>query len=197
PNEESLRETQKRQNIGIDLAAQVERFLDFGIAVTGGMIVGFDSDGPDIFERQYRFAMQSPVPIYTVRALFAPDATPLHARLRQEGRLVADPQQGTYSVSGLWPTNIVPQQMSAQELYNGFRWLANRLYEPRAFAQRMFRFIERCRPTSSNDLRFRSSKRRIDGQMAAAIRDVRNLGSAESRMFSEIMAAAAGKPGIQ
>jgi hypothetical protein len=31
---------------------QVQRFLDHGIGVTAGLIVGFDSDGPDIFERQ-------------------------------------------------------------------------------------------------------------------------------------------------
>jgi len=35
PNEDSLRETKKHQNLRINLADQVQRFLDHGIAVTG------------------------------------------------------------------------------------------------------------------------------------------------------------------
>jgi radical SAM superfamily enzyme YgiQ (UPF0313 family) len=77
PNQESLRESKKRQNVGVDLLAQVQAFLDHGISVTAGMIVGFDQDGPDIYERQFDFAMASPIPIFSVGALVAPAATPL------------------------------------------------------------------------------------------------------------------------
>jgi radical SAM superfamily enzyme YgiQ (UPF0313 family) len=38
-NEDRLRESKKRQNIGIDLVAQVRRFQERGILVLGGMIV--------------------------------------------------------------------------------------------------------------------------------------------------------------
>src|SRR5207245_8011633 len=62
-NEESLRETKKRQNVGRDLLEQVGRFLERGIMVMSGLIVGFDSDGPDIFERQLRFVESAPIPI--------------------------------------------------------------------------------------------------------------------------------------
>ena len=51
PNEASLNETKKRQNTKVDLAAQIQRFFDHGIYVVGGMIVGFDNDGLDIFKR--------------------------------------------------------------------------------------------------------------------------------------------------
>ena len=90
PNEDSLKETKKRQNVGINLLDQVQHFLEHGIAVVGGMIVGFDSDRPDIFERQYEFAMSSPIPIFSVGALVAPAATPLHERMAKEGRLSSD-----------------------------------------------------------------------------------------------------------
>ena len=60
PNVDSLKETKKRQNVGIDLLEEVGVFLDHGISVIGGMIVGFDNDGLDIFERQLEFAMESP-----------------------------------------------------------------------------------------------------------------------------------------
>lgn len=88
PNEESLRESRKRQNVGVDLVSQVQRFLDHGIAVAAGMIVGFDHDGPDIFERQFEFAMSSPIAIFSLGALVAPAATPLYDRMASSGRLV-------------------------------------------------------------------------------------------------------------
>jgi radical SAM superfamily enzyme YgiQ (UPF0313 family) len=90
PNEESLRETKKRQNVGVDLLAQARRFVEHGISVTAGMIIGFDHDGPDIFARQLEFAMASPIPVFSVGALVAPAATPLHARMKAMGRLVPD-----------------------------------------------------------------------------------------------------------
>lgn len=139
PNESSLRETKKRQNVGVDLRAEVEQFVTRGIAVTGGMIVGFDSDGPDIFGRQYEFAMSTPIPIFSLGALVAPEATPLHARMQKEGRLV---EQGSEVAAMPWSTNIIPRQMTRDELLAGIRWLANEIYQPDAFGERICRFIE-------------------------------------------------------
>ena len=55
PNVESLRETGKRQNVKVDLAEEVQKLVDYGISVMGGMIVGFDADGPDVFQGAIRF----------------------------------------------------------------------------------------------------------------------------------------------
>ncbi len=88
PNEESLRETKTRQNLHMDLEKAVGKFLDHGIAVTCGIVIGFDSDGPGIFETQRDFIERLPIPILSIGALVAPSQTPLHARLRREGRLV-------------------------------------------------------------------------------------------------------------
>ena len=88
PNEESLREVKKRQNLKKNLVEEIQRIVDFGISVDCGMIVGFDGDDASIFERQYNFAMASPVPIFSLGTLVAPDATPLHARLVERGTAV-------------------------------------------------------------------------------------------------------------
>jgi radical SAM superfamily enzyme YgiQ (UPF0313 family) len=144
PNEESLRQSKKRQNMGIDLVKQVERFLDHGIAVMGGMIVGFDGDDLNIFERQYRFAMSSPIPFFSLGALVAPEATPLYARLKQAGRLTHDNRSSIAACP--WITNIIPEQMTRTELLHGIRWLANRLYTSDAYFERLARFIELFRP---------------------------------------------------
>ena len=127
PNEDSLRETKKRQNLNRNLADDVRKFLAHGIGVTGGIIVGFDSDGPDIFEMQLKFIEELPVPILSIGTLVAPSQTPLNARLRAEGRLI-----GTDRMVAADPfhTNIVPKQMSRQELLEGVRSLCLTVYAP-------------------------------------------------------------------
>ena len=101
PNELSLKETKKRQNLGIDLGEYIRSFVAYGISVIGGMIVGFDSDTTDIFERQYEFGMSLPVPVFTLGALVAPMTTPLYSRLQSTKRLMPEsdesssPRRGT------------------------------------------------------------------------------------------------------
>ena len=86
PNEDSLRETKKYQNLRRQLNDSVETLVRHGITVRSGMIVGFDSDGPDIFQRMYDFAMSLPIPILNLATLSASNATPLYRRLKLEGR---------------------------------------------------------------------------------------------------------------
>jgi hypothetical protein len=139
PNADSLREAHKRQNLRGDLTEHVHRFLAHGISVTGGMIVGFDADDSSIFERQYDFAMQTGIPVFSLGALVAPVATPLHARLSAAGRLVPDSPE----VAAMpWTTNIVPAQMSRADLLGGLRWLCNRLYDPAAFGERLLHQLD-------------------------------------------------------
>jgi len=140
PNEDSLRETKKRQNLKINLVDQVQCFVEQGISVTGGMIVGFDSDGPDIFERQYEFAMSTSIPIFSLGALVAPAATPLHERMAKEGRLVSE---GSEVAAMPWSTNIIPRQLTHEQLLDGIKWLCNKLYHPSAFGKRVVRFIDK------------------------------------------------------
>ena len=142
-NEESLRESKKRQNLGVDVAEKVGRFYDHGIMVLAGMIVGFDSDGPEIFEMQRTLLEQAAVPIASIGMLVAPESTPLHERLEAAGRLAVD---GSEIVASPWATNIVPAGMTGEELSSGMRWLATSLYHPAAFGERMLRFIDRLGP---------------------------------------------------
>ena len=138
PNEESLAETKKRQNLRIDLTEEISKFARHGIGVTAGFIVGFDNDGPDIFERQSRFIEKLPVMLPMVSILVAPAATPLRARMAEEGRLIGDDRVGG---GGLLRTNIQPKRMSYDDLIEGTRWLLHAIYEPKAFFQRMERFV--------------------------------------------------------
>ncbi|MDZ4735922.1 MAG: radical SAM protein [Rhodospirillaceae bacterium] len=134
PNEESLAETKKRQNLKIDMVEEIGKFARHGIVVTAGMIVGFDHDGLDIFERQYSFVQRLPVPLPMISILVAPAATPLRARMATEGRLIGDDRVGG---GGLLRTNIMPKNMTYDQLIAGTRWLLHAVYEPMAFLHRI------------------------------------------------------------
>ncbi len=192
PNEESLRETGKRQNLGISLSGHVERFLDHGIQVMGGMVVGFDADGSDIFERQYQFAMSTPIPIFTLGALVAPATTPLHARLAKSGRLTSDSNVGA-SVDP-WYTNILPKQMSRDELYTGLRWLGNRLYQPDAFGDRVLRFIDTLKDPYPHAAGGSAQLRRVELNGTKVVGHIARQGRTEAVMMAKVMAAARKKP---
>jgi radical SAM superfamily enzyme YgiQ (UPF0313 family) len=194
PNQDSLRETKKRQNVAIDLLQQVHVFLNNGIGVTGGMMVGFDHDDRDIFERQYEFAMASPIPIFTLGALVAPAATPLFARMKREGRLI----EGATEVAGCpWDTNIVPARMKQDELLKGLRWLWRQLYHPDNFARRVLQMIDSLRPVRgphAADLNLFGVPRPIEAEALLAIQKLREFGSSERRMITAILRAMRDKP---
>jgi hypothetical protein len=187
PNADALRESKKYQNLGVDLIDLVQRFLRNGIWVIAGMVVGFDSDGPDIFQRQLEFALSTPIPIFTLGALVAPAATPLHARMAQEGRLV---EEGSEVAAMPWSTNIIPRRMSRDELLGGIRWLARRLYDPLAFQERVLRFIDCFGPR--RDPRRNEAPIRVDN--LSILKSLAQLGSAEEKLVSRICSRLVEKP---
>ncbi len=115
PNPESLRETKKHQNLraGGTIVEKVRRIQDAGLEVWTGMIVGFDNDDTRIFEAQMEFVRQARVAHAMLGMLSAIPKTPLYARLASEGRL-DDADQPEFG------TNVIPQQMTREELLAGY-----------------------------------------------------------------------------
>ena len=140
PNEESLAETHKRQNLRIDLAEEIRKVVRAGLSVTAGMIVGFDHDRADIFERQAAFVESLPVPCISPGLLIAPPSTPLYERMAQAGRLVPPDQMDALTGASLVETNIRPLTMSERELKGGMTWLLNRIFSPSAYGRRIEAF---------------------------------------------------------
>ena len=117
--------------------------------------------------------MSTSVPMFSLGALIASDSTPLKERIQREGRLSELRRQSAQGVP--WASNIVPTSMTMQQLDDGLQHLANMLYSPEAFDERMVRFIEtfgralagrrrragrtsrRCATSTSNACRCRST----------------------------------------
>jgi radical SAM superfamily enzyme YgiQ (UPF0313 family) len=92
PDEESLREAKKLQNLraGGTMLEKVRRIQEAGMEVWCGMIMGFDSDDVGIFDRQVAFVQQARIPFAMTGLLHAIPKTPLYQRVLAEGRLDPD-----------------------------------------------------------------------------------------------------------
>lgn len=136
PNAAALTEAKKTQNTRRNISESVRRFHDHGIQVQAGMIVGFDADTPAIFGEQVAFAREARIPIVMAGMLQAVEGTPLFDRVTAEGRLIAGSTGDQFNHS-----NIVPLNMTIDELYSGYRNLLTQLYDWDEYEQRTVDFI--------------------------------------------------------
>lgn len=141
PSKESLRECRKHQNLRFDLGTAVSIIQSAGIEVIGGFIVGFDSDQPDIFERQFEFIQKTGVATAMVGLLQAVPRTKLYQRLAGEGRLRGESGGDNTSAA----LNFEPK-LDRDFLLRNYRQLMQRLYEPGAYYQRIQTFIAAHKP---------------------------------------------------
>ena len=140
PNEESLAECNKQQNKNRNLLESVKLIQRAGMQVTGGFIVGFDSDTPSIFQRQIEFIQKSGIVTAMVGLLNAPPGTKLYERMKKEGRLIdlmtGDNADGT--------TNILPV-MGLDVLREGYGNLMQHIYSPEHYYKRAKTFLREYR----------------------------------------------------
>jgi radical SAM superfamily enzyme YgiQ (UPF0313 family) len=136
PRAASLQETKKNQNLRENLLDSVHRIQAAGIEVMAGMIVGFDSDDPAIFEEQFRFIQDARIPVSMTGMLNAVPKTPLYKRLKEAGRLAAESVGDQFIL-----TNIIPKGMTRTELYAGYKRLLQRLYSHRNYRRRVMQLI--------------------------------------------------------
>lgn len=140
PNKESLKETNKLQNIRGSLIEDIRKIQFYGISVRGSLIVGFDHDKNDIFDQHFKFVQQSNLTVPSIRVLMAPPGTRLWERARKEGRLIKTETEGRY-FGNPGTTNIIPKGMSRLELHSGYLGLIERVYDWENFAARVKGFI--------------------------------------------------------
>jgi radical SAM superfamily enzyme YgiQ (UPF0313 family) len=132
PNEASLRETKKFQNVrtGGTLVEKVRRIQEAGMEVWCGMILGFDHDDESIFEAQVRFVAEARIVQVMLGMLTAIPKTPLYDRLAAEGRL--DPSDGHD-----FGTNVIPLRLGRGQLRDGYVRVLDRLNETSAYFDRL------------------------------------------------------------
>jgi radical SAM superfamily enzyme YgiQ (UPF0313 family) len=130
PNEDSLRETKKLQNLrkGGTMVDKVHAIQRAGIEVFSGMVLGFDHDDAGIFEAHRRFTTEARIVNSLISLLVAIPGTPLFDRLQREGRV---DWKATYG------SNIIPLQMSGAALRHGAVELAREIYQASNYFDRL------------------------------------------------------------
>jgi len=150
PSIEALRSAGKRQNLQVDMAEAVDSLTRAGLEVMGGFIVGFDADGPEVFEAQRQLIGASPIPMAMIGVLSAMPGTGLWKRLAGENRLRGRPTGDQFGRPNFKPA------MDEATLLRGYAGLLAELYSPREYYKRAMTCIRSVgrRPTVTRNIRY-------------------------------------------
>ncbi|MFH1916809.1 MAG: B12-binding domain-containing radical SAM protein [Nanoarchaeota archaeon] len=159
PNPKSLAETGKRFNVSseVDPESKIEeivekvKILQRYVEVTGGFIIGFDSDDERIFGWQERLVQESGIPVAMVGLLRAGPGTALYERMEEEGRLTKS-CDGSNTQSDT--TNFLTT-MDTAVLAREYTGLLHRLYSPDlgSYFERVLTMFEHQRGRHSRTIR--------------------------------------------
>ncbi len=132
PDELSLKCCNKVQNKNRDLIRSVKIIQQAGIQVSGGFIVGFDTDTSSVFQRQIDFIQQSGIVSAMVGLLNAPKNTKLYNQLKAENRLTIE-ATGNNTDSSM---NFIPK-MDFNELLDGYKKIIANIYSTKPYYKRV------------------------------------------------------------
>jgi len=136
PSPASLIEAKKLQNLAMDPIEAVQFLHRSGLWVTGGFIVGFDSDTEDIFAQSIHFIESAAIPWAMTGFLHAVPHTPLHDRMKREGRLIESKVNSSDTTLPNFHT-ILPRAA----LLKGFQKTVATIYDPARFYDRARRSL--------------------------------------------------------
>jgi len=120
----NLDEARKHSPRPEDYERRVRVFHDSGIQVNGSFVLGFDDDGPDVFEKTVAWIEETRLECATFHILTPYPGTPFFRKLESEGRLL-------HRDWALYDTShcvFRPRRMEPEELEEGYGWCYRRLF---------------------------------------------------------------------
>ncbi len=153
PSQESLQECGKFQNKNRDQTLSVRKIQSYGMEVSAGFIVGFDSDDYSIFARQIEFIQKTGIVVAMVGLLQALPGTKLYERLKKENRLLKNSSGNNTDFS----TNFLPK-MDLNILISGYKNIISSVYSPENYHQRIKTFLEHYKPCNAGSISFKEIK---------------------------------------
>jgi radical SAM superfamily enzyme YgiQ (UPF0313 family) len=136
PDAEALKKTRKKQNVGIDIRAALDKLTRAGLEVMAGFIVGFDGERAESFEAHRELLRDAPLPLAMTGLLTALPGTALWRRLEHEGRLRAHSDGDAFARPNFTPT------MPERELVAGYAQLLADLYAPESYFARSAALVD-------------------------------------------------------
>ncbi len=152
-SEESLAECGKIQNKGRDMVGSIKKLHGNGLQVSGGFIVGFDSDRATVFENMISFIQEAGIVTAMVGLLNAPADTRLYRRLKHEGRIIADITGDNTD----WSMNFTPK-MDHGLLIEGYHHVIKTIYSYSHYYDRVHNFMAQYRPARVTGLELKPAE---------------------------------------
>ena len=152
PNEKSLNSCNKVQNRSRNLLQNIREIQNSGLQVSGGFIVGFDSDTPTVFQQQIDFIQKSGIVSAMVGLLNAPKNTQLYKRLDSEKRLTIEATGNNTDMS----MNFIPK-MDYSDLINGYKNIITNIYGVKPYYKRVRQFFTNYNRSKKNSNRINFS----------------------------------------
>jgi radical SAM superfamily enzyme YgiQ (UPF0313 family) len=123
-SQSNLQQSNKKQNLGKDYKAAIDRLHSLGIMINGSFVFGLDDDDNDVFKRTVDWAVESGLTTGTFHILTPYPGTRLFKSMDQQGRILHrkwdryDTRQVVYKTVGL----------NADELKKGYDWAYKSFY---------------------------------------------------------------------
>ncbi len=145
PVAESLSGAGKQHNLRKDIAESVRMIQSKGIEVTGGFIIGFDTDPVNIFDLQIAFIAELAVPVAMIGTLMALPNTRLYERMKAEGRMLSQSNGNNTHDSML---NFVTR-LPMETVLKGYAGVLKEVYTPKVYFDRCRELFKRFPPPSA------------------------------------------------
>lgn len=139
---ESTTSANKAWSKPINYPALIKRLHDHGIAVMGSFIFGFDTDGPDIFQRTLDFVQENEIEICHFNPLGPGAGTPLRETYLREGRLL----ETDVAAIDHFHISIRPARMTTTQIRDGLRFLYTQTYSREGVRRRLRRYRNSTTP---------------------------------------------------
>jgi radical SAM superfamily enzyme YgiQ (UPF0313 family) len=115
-----------------DYARRVEILHRNGIQVNGSFVLGFDEDGPDVFEKTVDWIERNRLECATFHILTPYPGTPLFQKMESAGRIL----HKDWSRYDTGHVVFRPKHMTPDELMQGYEWCYERLFSHQSIWRR-------------------------------------------------------------
>ncbi|RPI34957.1 MAG: radical SAM protein [Hyphomicrobiaceae bacterium] len=134
-SEASLQGVRKFVNVVKKYREGIQRLHDNGLSLGAGMMVGFDSDGRDIFQQTLEFAHVVHMDAAYFKIVTPYPGTEAFAELERQGRILTRDWSRYQSHK-----HVVyrPALMEPEELKAGFHWMTREFYSVHSMARRLW-----------------------------------------------------------
>lgn len=120
----NLNDARKKSPLTSDYARRVDLFHQNGIQVNGSFVLGFDHDGPEVFERTVDWIEANRLECATFHILTPYPGTPLFRQMEAEARLLHRDWEKYDTAHVVFR----PRRMTIEQLMDGYAWCYKRLF---------------------------------------------------------------------